>query len=74
MSADPESDEFLIFTKLYYKKRGILYLPLIPHTRPSHCLRSRISNAEAHANMLYVSCKIQDIINILMNIYYCFTV
>lgn len=28
-----------------------LYLLLIPRFRPSHCLSSRISNAEAHADM-----------------------
>ena len=30
-----------------------LYLLLIPRFRPSHCLSSRISNAEAHA-VLYI--------------------
>lgn len=52
MSAAPEPDEFVVeCSGLIYKKARDLYVSLIPHTRPSHCLRSRISNAEAHADM-----------------------
>lgn len=52
MSAVPEPDgfHFRMFRANIQKARD-LYVSLIPHTRPSHCLRSRISNAEAHADM-----------------------